>query len=150
MHEVIQSSLWIGNAVEARDLRRLLGLGVTAIVDLAIEELPASVVRELVYCRIPLIDGASNPPERLRLAVETVASLIRSGTPTLVFCGAGMSRSPAITAAALAVVECADPNTVLQRIVTGFPHDVSPAFWQEVTACVNDSTVRRSRRLDET
>jgi len=100
------------------------------------EELSASVVRELVYCRIPLIDGASNPPERLQLAVQTVASLIRQETPTFVFCGAGISRSPAITAAALAVVESADPNVVLQRIVAGYPHDVSPALWQEVTACL--------------
>lgn len=136
MHEVISGRLWIGNAVEARDLGRLLEMGVAALVDLAIEELPPSVVRELVYCRIPLIDGASNPPERLQLAVQTVASLIRQDTPTFVFCGAGMSRSPAITAAALAVVEDADPNVVLQRIVAGYPHDVSPALWQEVTACL--------------
>jgi predicted protein tyrosine phosphatase len=136
MHEVIANQLWIGNAVEARDLRHLLELGVAAMVDLAIEELPSVVVRELVYCRIPLIDGPANPSERLRLVVETVASLIRRGTPTFVFCGAGMSRSPAITAAALAVVEGADPNVVLQRIVAGFPHDVSPALWQEVTACL--------------
>ena len=136
MHEVISGRLWIGNAVEARDLGRLLEMGVAALVDLAIEELPPSVVRELVYCRIPLIDGASNPPERLQLAVQTVASLVRQDTPTLVFCGAGMSRSPAIAAAALAVVEGEDPNVVLQRIVAGYPHDVSPALWQEVTACL--------------
>ncbi len=136
MHEVIANHLWIGNAIEARELRRLLDLGVAALVDLAIEELPPILVRELVYCRIPLIDGAFNPPDRLRLAVQTVASLIRQGTPTFVFCGAGMSRSPAITAAALAAVEGADPNIVLQRIVTGFPHDVSPALWKEVTACL--------------
>ena len=136
MHEVIPNRLWIGNAVEARDIRRLLDLGVAALVDLAIEELPSGLIRELVYCRIPLIDGSSNPPERLRLAVETLVALIRQGMPTFVFCGAGMSRSPAITAAALAVVEGADANTVLQRIVAGIPHDVSPALWQEVTACL--------------
>ena len=136
MHDVITNRLWIGNAVEARDLRHLLDLGIAAVVDLAIEEVPPSLVRELVYCRVPLIDGATNPPERLRLAVETVASLARSGTPTFVFCGAGMSRSPAITAAALSVEEGADPNVVLQRILVGHPHDVSPALWQEVTACL--------------
>lgn len=140
MHEVIASRLWIGNAVEARDVRHLLNLGVSALVDLAIEELPQSLVRELVYCRFPLMDGASNPPELLRLAVETVASLIRHGTPTFVFCGAGMSRSPAITAAALAVVEKANPNEVLKRIVSGHPHDVSPALWRAVTACMQAPT----------
>jgi hypothetical protein len=136
MHAVIANRLWIGNAVEARDLRHLLDMGVAAVVDLAIEEMPPVVVRELVYCRIPLIDGGSNPFERLQLAVQTVASLIRQRTPTFVFCGAGMSRSPAITAAALALVEGTDPNIVLQRIVAGYPHDVSPPLWQKVTACL--------------
>jgi hypothetical protein len=40
MHEVIAGQLWIGNAIEARDTRRLLDLGIGALVDLAIEELP--------------------------------------------------------------------------------------------------------------
>ena len=135
MREVC-SQLWIGNALEARDLGHLLALGMEALVDLAREEPPVSLVRELIYCRIPLIDGASNPPERLRLAVETVAALIRQSTPAFVFCGAGMSRAPAIAAAALALVENADPNAVLQRLVANHPHDVSPALWQEVTACL--------------
>ena len=131
--------LWIGNALEARDLTRVLELGIEALVDLAIEEPLASLVRELTYCRIPLLDGAGNPPEKLRLAVETVSSLLRAKTPTLVACGAGMSRSPAIAAVAIAKVEKADPNEVLRRIVAGFPHDVSPALWREVIRTTRSS-----------
>ena len=92
----VHPKLWIGNALEARDLARVLELEIEALVDLAIEEPPASLVRELTYCRIPLLDGAGNPPEKLRLAVETVTSLLRAQTPTLVACGAGMSRSQAL------------------------------------------------------
>ncbi len=128
----VHPKLWIGNALEARDLRRVLERGIEALVDLAIEEPSATLVRELTYCRIPLLDGAGNPPEKLRLAVETVVSLIRAQTPTLVACGAGMSRSPAIVAAAIAVVERANPDEVLQRITAGFPHDVSPALWKDI------------------
>ena len=128
----VHPKLWIGNALEARDLARVLERGIEALVDLAIEEPPASLVRELTYCRIPLLDGAGNPPEKLRLAVETVSSLLRAQTPTLVACGAGMSRSPAIAAVAMATVERANPEEVLQRIVAGFPHDVSPALWQDL------------------
>jgi protein-tyrosine phosphatase len=130
----VRPQLWIGNALEARDLARVLELGIEALVDLAIEEPPASLVRELIYCRIPLLDGAGNSPQKLRLAVETVSSLIRAKIPTLVACGAGMSRSPAIAAVAIATGERVNPDEVLQRIVAGFPHDVSPALWQEVTA----------------
>jgi protein-tyrosine phosphatase len=128
----VHPKLWIGNALEARDLARVLELEIEALVDLAIEEPPAGLVRELTYCRIPLLDGAGNPPEKLRLAVESVSSLLRAQTPTLVACGAGMSRSPAIAAVAMATVERANPEEVLQRIVVGFPHDVSPALWQDL------------------
>lgn len=128
----VHPQLWIGNALEARDLTQVLELGIEALVDLAIEEPPVSLVRELTCCRIPLLDGEGNSPEKLRLAVKTVASLIRAQTSTLVACGAGMSRSPAIAAAAIAMAEKANPEEVLQRIVAGFPHDVSPALWQDL------------------
>src|SRR5688572_12689172 len=86
--------LWLGHAGDARDLRTVLEAGILAVVDLALNEPPAAVTRELVYCRFPLVDGPGNPPWLLRAAVETVAGLVRSDTPTLVYCGAGMSRTP--------------------------------------------------------
>lgn len=92
MWQVVGKSLWIGNALEGRNLRAVLDLEIAAIVDLALEEPAASVSRELVYCRIPLLDGAGNSPHRLQLAVETVAALLRSRTPTLVCCSAGHCR----------------------------------------------------------
>jgi hypothetical protein len=55
-----------------------------------------------VYLRFPLLDGAGNPPWLLRLAVEAVVSLLRAGVPALVFCSAGMSRTPAIAEGAVA------------------------------------------------
>jgi len=45
----VRPGLWIGNALESRDLTRVLELGMEALVDLAIEEPPASLVRELTY-----------------------------------------------------------------------------------------------------
>ena len=57
----------------------------------------------------------------LRAAVELVAGLIRDAVPTLVGCGAGLSRSPCIAGAAIARVRgCpADEglNTVLGSVV---------------------------------
>jgi hypothetical protein len=49
-----------------------------------------------------------------------------------------MSRSPAIVAAALALV-CNDvPDRCLQQLLAGNPHDVSPPLWADVKNVVND------------
>ena len=51
---------------------------------------------------------------------------------TLVACSAGMSRSPALAAAAIARVESRDPNECLMECVEGGPADVSPLLWRDV------------------
>jgi hypothetical protein len=43
-----------------------------------------------------------------------------------------MSRSPAIAAAALAMIEATRPEQALERIAAAGPHDVSTTFWAEV------------------
>ena len=132
MHEVVAGRLWLGNAVEARELRRILDLGIEAIVDLAMQEPPLAVTRELIYLRIPLVDGADNQATRLVCAIESLVRLIERATPMLVFCSAGMSRSPAIVAAALSIVRKQPPEQVLEQIAASIPHDVSPRLWQDV------------------
>ena len=88
--------LWIGHVGNVRDPRELVEAGIVAVVDLALNESSVMLGRELVYCRFPLLDGAGNPRWLLRMAVDTVAGLLRSDTPALVYCSAGMSRSPAV------------------------------------------------------
>src|SRR5437762_10331754 len=132
MRQISGTTLWLGHVGDMRDLRAVLSAGITAAVDLAINEPPATVTRELVYCRFPLLDGAGNPPWLLRLAVETVAGLLRSKTRTLVYCGAGMSRSPTIAAAAVAQVRACCIADALASVVQSGAADVSPALWEEV------------------
>jgi len=132
MRAITPGLLWIGNALEARDVRAVLSLGVKAVVDLAANELPIQYPRDIAYCRFPLIDGKGNDQALLRLAVFTTAELVRSRVPTLVACSAGMSRSPAIVAAAIAMVEKADADDVLLRIASAGPHDIAPALWSEI------------------
>jgi len=119
---------------QVRDLSTVLDAGIEALVDLAWEESPARVTRDVIYCRFPLLDGAGNPPNRLRIAIDTVVSLLEKRTPTLVFCGAGMSRSPAVAAAALALSRRDNLDETLNGVVAGRPHDVSPALWEEIKA----------------
>jgi hypothetical protein len=101
-------SLWLGHAGDARDRHELLRLGVGAVVDLAVEEPPAVAGHEMLYCRFPLLDGTENPPWLLRAAIEMTVTLLRQKVPTLVACSSGVSRAPAIAAAAL--VRLGRPN----------------------------------------
>jgi hypothetical protein len=134
MREAITNCLWLGNAMEARDITAVLGLGIVAIVDLAMEEPAIQFPRDILYCRIPLVDGSENRPEIIRAAVDLTASLIDSRVPTLVACGACTSRSPIIVAAALARVDGRSLEQALEDITTGVAHDISTSLWAEVKA----------------
>jgi protein-tyrosine phosphatase len=132
MYEVIPQSLWIGNAMDARNPRLVLDTGIAAVVDLAYEEPPAQLPRELIYCRFPLLDGLGNDPALLRLAVDAVQRLQAARTPTLVACSAGMNRSPIIVAVALATIRNEPADLVLQQLVESRPHDISRGLWDDV------------------
>lgn len=132
MRAVSSYSLWIGNAGDMRRVADLIDLGVAAVVDLAANEPVAVLPREIVYCRFPLLDGAGNERWMLRAAIETISGLLRDNVPTLVACSAGMSRSPALAAAAIARIEGRDPNECLMECVEGGPADVSPLLWRDV------------------
>jgi len=139
MREFLPGQLWVSNAVAARDISGVLQLEIAAIVDVAIEEIPIVYPRDILYCRIPLNDGAGNRPEFLRVAVEATVQLIAAKCPTLVCCGAGMSRSPAIAAMALARLRGETPEKSLMEIAASGPHDVSPILWGELCRAVADS-----------
>jgi protein-tyrosine phosphatase len=132
MNQILPHPLWIGHAGDGRDYRRLLDLGIRAVVQLAIEEPPLQPPRELVYLRFPLRDGADNSDAILEMAIGALASLIRQRVPTLVCCGAGMSRSPAVAAFAVSLVTGESAEDVLEGVLTGRPGDVSPGLWDEL------------------
>ena len=124
--------LWVGHAGDGRDFARLHDLGIEAVVQLAVEEPPLTPPRSLIYHRFPLLDGTGNAPAYLELAIGTIAELIRLGIPTLVCCGMGLSRSPAITATALARLEGVPPDDALRALADHHRMDISPGLWREV------------------
>jgi protein-tyrosine phosphatase len=134
MREVI-ADLYLGNALDARDLRRLYDLQIAAVVDLAVEEPPAQLGRELVYCRFPLSDGVGNPRWLIAAAIEATAMLLRQSVRSLVACSGGMSRSPAVVAMALSRVRGGEPANWLLEIVRNQPREVSPLLWRDVMEC---------------
>jgi hypothetical protein len=138
MRRVPGSLLWIGHAGDGRDAQRLLGEGIEAVVQLAAEEPPLGLPRDLVVCRIPLLDGADNDRERLQFAVRTVGWLLAGEVPTLVCCSAGLSRSPAVVAAALARLRSCDPERCLGELAAVGPLDVSPGLWMQLQGVLSD------------
>mgnify|MGYP001614507563 CR=1 FL=1 len=137
MRQISIYNLWLGNARDGRNSCTLLDAGILAVIDLALEEPPAALVRELSYCCFPLVDGAGNPNWLLRAAVETVAAFVRADVPTLVCCGAGMSRAPAVAAAAIASVRGCTLAEALPLVVASGSGDVSPALLAELKTALS-------------
>ena len=76
MRAIVPGVLWVGNALEARDVAGVLAAGISVVIDLAIEEPPIQFPRDVAYCRFPLLDGAGNGDAVLRSAIDTAAHLI--------------------------------------------------------------------------
>ncbi|MDZ4850122.1 MAG: protein phosphatase [Pirellulaceae bacterium] len=123
--------------MDARDLRLLYDTGIRAVVDLAINEAPAQLGRELIYCRFPINDGDGNPDWLLAIAIRTIAAMIRNEIQTVVACSAGMSRAPTVAAASIALLTNRDPDECLIEIITDAPNDVSPILWTHIKRVYN-------------
>jgi protein-tyrosine phosphatase len=132
MHQIQPHALWLGHADDGRDYQQILAAGIEAVVQLAVEEPALQPPRELIYVRFPLVDGTDNNKKILYLALVTLVNLLEKQVPTLVSCGGGMSRSPALAAAALALVLQEEPDDCLRQIAEHRPHDVTPGLWLDV------------------
>ena len=132
MREILPGKLWLGNTADARNIASIMQADILAVVDLAAEQPMPTFPRSLVYCRFPILDGQQTSQAALRVAIEAIVLLMRSGIPTLVSCSAGMSRSPAVVAGALSVLQGGSADDRLRQIALGHPHDVSPKLWQDV------------------
>lgn len=115
----------------------MLDQGIQAIVDLAATEPPPTITRDLAYIRCPLLDASGNSPWLVCLAVETVWRLMHAKVPTLVYCSAGMSRTPAIVAAAIALESHRPLADCLREITANVPHDVSAGLIADVQAVLS-------------
>jgi predicted enzyme related to lactoylglutathione lyase len=136
MREIIPNVLWIGNALDARDVKGVLAAGIGVVIDLAMEEPPIQFPRDIVYCRFPLLDGEGNSPALLRSIIDTTANFVSDKQPTLVACSGGMSRSPAIVSAVVAKVQLIDLDTAVERVVKNGPCDFTPKLWNDVCRLV--------------
>jgi hypothetical protein len=127
--------MWIGNAADARSAASRIEQGFNVVVDLALDEPPAVLPRELIYMRFPINDGAGNDKITLAAAIKTIAMLSElPGLKIAVCCSAGLSRSPAIVAAGIAIAKDRSPEQTLTKMATqNSRYDVSPALWSDIS-----------------
>ncbi len=141
MRQISHRPLWIGHVGDLCDARAIMDAGIEAIIELADNEPFAGLPRELVRFRFPLSDGGDNPAWLLRLAVESVATLLRVGIPTLVCCSAGMSRSVCISAGGIANHEKRPFRDVLIEVTDSGPADVSPRLFGQIQQVMSGSQI---------
>lgn len=142
MRQAIANILWIGDGGDLLKPALLEFAGIKAVVQVALEEKMPQLSRELLVCHFPIVDGPGNPPAILAAALETTASLIRNGVPTLICCSAGMSRSPCIAAGAISLARGLDPHVTLKELIQTGPHDVSPGLWEAVCGVLRARSAR--------
>ncbi len=132
MYEIQPKLLWIGNAHDIREPGPLFDTGIAAVVDVAYEEVPSLLPRQMIYCRFPLNDGGGNELKLLLQTVQTLLDLLAAEIPTIVACSAGMSRSPTIVSFALAAHLSQLPEEVIERISKIRSLEVKPELWNDV------------------
>ncbi|QDS97717.1 dual specificity protein phosphatase family protein [Adhaeretor mobilis] len=135
MREIIPFRLWLGNIRDVT-IENIASNEIVAVFDLAMEELVEQLPRRTLYYRFPLLDGEQSDSDILRLAIESLLLLLKNEIPTLVFCSAGMSRSPSVTAAALSLTNQDELEDSLQNVVQGYPHDISTVLWRDIKTVV--------------
>lgn len=138
-----EPKLWFGTAADGRDLRRLHDTGIVAVVDVAWEEAPAVLSRDLIYVRVPLVDGDENCSDSIRFVLSVVDNCLRHGMPTLVCCSAGLSRSPCICAYAASVFGGLAPQECLDRLAKERSIRANAGFWKSILEATVSSAEKR-------
>lgn len=138
MTEIVPSLIWLANGLEVRDLELMGRQEAEAIVDLAYEESPIASLKSKIAIRVPLIDGEGNNRQHVRHAISMTVELVRSKTPFVIACSAGISRSPTILAAALSIVEECEIEEKLAFVNSKKRIGVSQIFLADVKKAMAD------------
>jgi protein-tyrosine phosphatase len=109
-------NLYIGDAIDASDHQKIKSRGVDSVVKLTYSGPDDGYPDSVDVHEYSMRDGPQNDPETFRQAVEHLRELFREGKTVFVHCNAGSSRSPTVSAAALALHEDVEFETALDTI----------------------------------
>lgn len=132
MIEVPQTRLRLGASRDLLNISAVFDAGITAIVDLGIEEPIPALPRQINYCRFQITDDANNSDKQLAAAITTIRSLLTADHIVLLCCAAGLSRSIAVASAVVASVRGCRPDECLKEIGELKHTDVNPLLWNQI------------------
>ncbi len=146
MLNIPNSDIWLGNTSDLRDIRSVLKHGVTAIIDLAIEDPLPTIPRATTYCRFMITDDGENNPANIHAAILAASAFVSGGHVAAICCSAGLSRSPSIAAATMSYISGDSPTATLE-LVSAVKHiDVNPAFWNQVVDVLLDMDTGKTHK----
>lgn len=99
----VAPNLYVGTLADAGDAALLQEHGVDSIVSLTHGDPESGFPVPVSKC--PMMDGPQNEKETFRTAVAELLTGLQQGKTMLVHCSRGASRSPSVTAAAIALHE---------------------------------------------
>lgn len=115
-HEMPDYELYIGDARDASDHEKIENRDVDSVLKLTHNGNKDGYPESVDIHEHSMRDGPQNDPEIFRQAVETLQKLFEKEETVFVHCNAGSSRSPTVSAAALALHEEVEFETALEAI----------------------------------
>lgn len=112
----IVDNLYIGTIADAGNGSRLREYGVSEVVSLT-HSSPDAGIQSCVKCTsIPMMDGPRNDRKAFDQAVTATLEKVKDGERVLVHCSAGSSRSVAVVATVIALLEDCDIDQAFQLV----------------------------------
>ena len=108
--------LYIGDSEDAADHAKIENEGVDAVLKLTYETPDDGYPDSVEVYEYSMTDGPKNDRERFEQAVKKLLELFEDGKTVFVHCSMGKSRSPAVSAAAIAVYEDVNFESALETI----------------------------------
>jgi atypical dual specificity phosphatase len=116
--------IYIGGSEDASDNTRIENEGIDAVVKLAYESPDNGYPDSVEVYEYSMTDGPKNDRERFKAAVKKLLELFEDGKTVFVHCSMGRSRSPTVSAAAIAVHEDVSFESALETIRSS--RDIGP------------------------
>lgn len=108
--------LYIGDAADASNHERIEKRGIDSVLKLTYETPDDGYPNSVDVHEFSLTDGPQNDYERFKKAVEKLLELFDGGETVFVHCSAGKSRSPTVSASAIALHEDVDFRSAIETI----------------------------------
>jgi atypical dual specificity phosphatase len=108
--------LYIGDILDASNHERIEKREIDSVLKLTYETPDDGYPNSVEVHEFSLTDGPQNDYERFKKAVEKLLELFDGGDTVFVHCSAGKSRSPTVSAAAIALHEDVEFRSAIETI----------------------------------